>query len=118
MKRKRGDIADQEAEDGGPGPLQGSTAFTGDDVEDGAVAEFGFEEEAAALGGRQKKMLREKRKRAKPGTFGVARYPLFILPEIFRDVCFYGSLSSWTLRVVASVFMASLLEERGKLWRS
>lgn len=71
--------------------------FTENDVDDEAVAEFGFEEEAAALGGRQKKMLREKRKRAKPGTFGAGFHPLFILPCGSHDESSADSLMTLTV---------------------
>jgi hypothetical protein len=42
--------------------------------EEQEVAEFGFEEEATPLGGRRKKMLREQRKKLKPGTFGASTW--------------------------------------------
>eukprot|EP00884_Botryococcus_braunii_P015318 jgi/Botrbrau1/246/Bobra.0022s0220.1 len=66
-KRKRErceDAKEVTASQTGLGFTAGSTDYC-----EGEVAEFGFEEDVAPSGGRRKKTLREKKKKAKPGTF-------------------------------------------------
>lgn len=70
-KRKR-QHSEAEQDDSAGQAGEEMIAGPNEDFEDG-VADFGFEEDAVPSGGRRQKTLREKRKKAKPGTFGVAQ---------------------------------------------